>query len=114
MPRIRSRCEVSQLLFSSCPNTATQKTFSLQVSAGDRHTCGIKIDQTVSCWGHMGFWPPGLFQQLSVGGHHTCGLRREGTAVCWGDDLAGSTSGVPQDAVFVQVRKIAKYVQLGV
>lgn len=47
--------------------------------------------------------PRGLFQQLSVGGHHTCGLRREGTAVCWGDDLAGCTSGAPEDTIFVQV-----------
>ncbi|CAM9374085.1 unnamed protein product, partial [Ectocarpus sp. 12 AP-2014] len=75
----------------------------VQVSAGNRHTCGIKIDQTVSCWGHMPFSPRGFFQQLSVGGHHTCGLRREGTAVCWGDDIAGSTSGVPANTTFVQV-----------
>ncbi|CAM9237682.1 unnamed protein product [Hapterophycus canaliculatus] len=75
----------------------------VQVTAGDRHTCGIKIDQTVSCWGHMRFAPQGLFQQLSVGGHHTCGLRREGTAVCWGDDLDGSVSLVPKRTIYVQV-----------
>ncbi|CAM9250422.1 unnamed protein product, partial [Scytosiphon promiscuus] len=75
----------------------------VQVTAGDRHTCGIKIDQTVSCWGYMRSAPRGLFQQLSIGGHHTCGLLREGTIVCWGDDLAGSVSRVPRLTIFVQV-----------
>lgn len=74
-----------------------------QVSAGDRHSCGIKTDQTVACWGHMRFAPRGLFQQLSVGSHHTCGLQREGRVVCWGDDIGGSTSGVSRDTVYVQV-----------
>lgn len=52
----------------------------------------------------MQFAPRGLFQQLSVGGHHACGLRREGQAVCWGDDIGGSTSGVPENTSFVQVK----------
>ncbi|CAM9790923.1 unnamed protein product [Discosporangium mesarthrocarpum] len=75
----------------------------VQVSAGDRHTCGIKIDQTVACWGHMWFAPEGIFQQLSVGGHHTCVLGLEGRAYCWGDDVAGCTSSTPRDLTFVQV-----------
>jgi len=100
---------------SCCHPPSSLNIYPHKVSAGDRHTCGIKVDQTISCWGHMRFSPPGLFQQLSVGGHHTCGLRREGTAVCWGDDLAGSTSGVPKDTLFVQVlsRNIQSNVGIG-
>lgn len=75
----------------------------VKVSAGDKHTCGVKVDQTLSCWGKTRVAPRGLFQQLSVGAHHTCALRREGSAVCWGDNISGSTSKVPKNTTFVQV-----------
>jgi hypothetical protein len=36
-------------------------------------SCGIKVDETVECWGHMGSPEPGLFLQISAGEFHACG-----------------------------------------
>ena len=66
------------------------------VSAGGWHTCGVKGDGTVACWG----WnvkgqatpPTGEFASVSAGGEHTCGLKRDGSVACWGDDRYGQTT----------------------
>ena len=55
------------------------------VSAGVYHACGIRIDQTVACWGsNLGFDgdflgqatpPDGPFEVINAGTFHTCGFR---------------------------------------
>ena len=63
------------------------------VSAGHSHTCGVKRDGTVACWG----WnlqgqttpPAGEFASVSAGWVHTCGVRRDGSVVCWGRNRYG-------------------------
>ena len=68
------------------------------VSAGDFHTCALRIDGTLACWGsHDGGTrrpspPAGKFTQVSAGHAHTCGLRADGTVACWGANYAGQTS----------------------
>ena len=58
------------------------------VSAGSGHTCGVKGDGTVACWGRNSQGratpPAGEFASVSAGSQHTCGLRRDGTVACWG------------------------------
>jgi PKD domain/Regulator of chromosome condensation (RCC1) repeat len=58
------------------------------VSAGAIHTCGVKTDTTVTCWGSGGNGqtspPVGTFASVSAGGLHTCGLRTDSTVACWG------------------------------
>ena len=62
----------------------------VSVSAGGYHTCGLRPDGTIACWG----WdvagqstpPSGEFVSVSAGLFHTCGLRPDGTVACWGDD----------------------------
>ena len=61
----------------------------VQVSAGVRHTCGLRSDGTVVCWGsdeYRQLQAPSneRFTAIDAGGIYTCGLRSDGTSVCWG------------------------------
>jgi len=70
-------------------------TFS-QISAAKMgwHTCGIRPDQTVVCWGlddnGQAKSPNDLFSQVSAGKWYTCGIRAEDdTIICWGNNSDG-------------------------
>ena len=76
----------------------------LQVSAGGRHTCGVRTDHTVACCGShldepnkkIGVWdqleldnsqsipPSGEFFQVGAGLNYTCGIRTDKSMECWG------------------------------
>ena len=66
-----------------------------QVSAGFEHTCGVRTDGTLACWGDDTFGqatpPSGTFIQVSAGNSHTCALQVDGTLACWG--LNGPAGG---------------------
>ena len=61
----------------------------ISVSRGPSHTCGVREDGSVACWGDDRFGratpPAGEFASVSAGREHTCGLRTDGTAECWGN-----------------------------
>ena len=71
----------------------------IAVDAGERHTCGIRTDGTVACWGsntngHGTYYgqadpPAGAFTAISAGRNHSCGVRTDGTIECWGADSSG-------------------------
>ena len=66
------------------------------VSAGAFHTCGVRDDGQVTCWGSntdtdnnyigQADAPPGKFESVSAGAFHTCGIRENRTIKCWGDN----------------------------
>jgi alpha-tubulin suppressor-like RCC1 family protein len=76
----------------------------VDLSAGDRHTCGITADGAAYCWGNnAGFKlgtdtvPPssgspvpvpvsggGTFRAIRAGGDNTCAITVEGSVYCWG------------------------------
>ena len=64
------------------------------VSAGGNHTCGLRTNNTITCWGDNAHGqtdaPSGQFNTVSAGGLHTCGLRTDGTITCWGRPLTVS------------------------
>ena len=104
-----------QLGDSTAPGTLEQPTpvavyaagIFAELTAGDRHTCGLQLDGTGSCWGandagQLGRGPlpaatdrPGAisgaphFSSLAAGGRHTCGLSSGGVALCWGSNVYG-------------------------
>jgi hypothetical protein len=71
----------------------------VEVSAGGNHSCGLRSDGTVVCWGFADDGaldvPASLSDvtQLSAGaGDHTCALKSDATVVCWGSGRWGATS----------------------
>lgn len=58
------------------------------IEAGKNHTCGIKLDNTVVCWGDnthgQANAPQGQFLSNSAGGVYSCGINFENRLVCWG------------------------------
>jgi alpha-tubulin suppressor-like RCC1 family protein len=80
-------------------------TFS-GLAAGSHHTCGLRPDGGVLCWGDNSFGQLGTgttalsrvpaavagapaFVSITAGDYHTCGLTAAGAAYCWGSHLAG-------------------------
>ena len=60
------------------------------IDAGYEHTCGLRADGTVVCWGanHLGQAdaPNGEFLAVSADGDLSCAIRTNHTVVCWGAD----------------------------
>ena len=74
---------------------------------GDLHTCGLRTDGSVVCWGSDQYGqssPPSddKFTSIVAGEHHTCGIRADGSAVCWGSDQYGQSSS-PSDDKFTSI-----------
>jgi alpha-tubulin suppressor-like RCC1 family protein len=75
---------------------AVPKGTFTKVSAGGIHTCGLRPDATVECWGandHGQATPPaGRFIEVAAGGLHSCGIRDDGTVACWGANDQGQAA----------------------
>jgi hypothetical protein len=66
------------------------------VSASDRHSCAIRTDGTLACWGNNDYGqatpPAGQFSAVSIGGDHSCAIRTDGSLTCWGSDRYGQAT----------------------
>jgi len=91
---------------ASCPVDCDEAQW-IDISAGDMHSCAVKSDRTVWCWGHnaKGELGDGTFvdrlsavkvnnltDAVSVGAGelHSCALRTDGTVWCWGWNQGGA------------------------
>jgi alpha-tubulin suppressor-like RCC1 family protein len=77
------------------------------IAAGKNHTCVVREDHTVACWGDDIFGQLGDgntntrsaapvdvkdltdAKAIAAGAAFSCAIRETGEAVCWGDNLAG-------------------------
>src|SRR6478609_365846 len=73
------------------------------VSTGFSHTCGIRTDATLWCWGDNEYGQLGLGDQKDrwvprrvgtgwvdvTAGGHSCGIRTDATLWCWGYNGSG-------------------------
>jgi len=97
---------VAVALYAPTASSASPSPGSGQVAAGGSHTCAIRDDGTLACWGddsagQLDEVPSGTFRSLSAGGTHTCAIRTDGTLACWGDDSAGQLYfGAQDDALY--------------
>ena len=100
------------------PAAVPLETFNA-VSAGgagdENHSCGLRADGTVTCWGENGkgqasapdSW---LFSAVSAGGAHSCGLRTDSTVTCWGWNVY-SQAVAPDGAVQRRQRRLCAFVR---
>ena len=61
------------------------------VSGGKLHTCGVRTDATVACWGEdnkeqLQVSQEETFNRVAAGRFHTCGVKTDGGLHCWGSD----------------------------
>lgn len=76
-----------------------------QVNAAYTHSCGIRSDNTLVCWGRNTSGeripPSGSFTQVSGGENYSCGIRTNQTLACWGNN--GSGQATPPSGTFTQI-----------
>lgn len=90
----------------SAPQDTTGATNWTAVSTGDTHTCAIKSDQSLHCWGDNTFGQLGQgddspsfspvevtsstpWTNVATGNGHTCGIKSDATLWCWGNNTTG-------------------------
>ncbi len=76
--------------------TITRPSQYTAVSAGSLHSCGLKVDQSIACWGSNSDGqttvPEGSYTAVSAGGSHTCAVRLDHTVACWGRNTEEQTN----------------------
>ena len=71
------------------------------ITTNRTHTCGIRSDGTLHCWGDFRAIPPAdqRFVAVAPGALYACGLRENGSLTCWGDIHFGLGVGLPAEEI---------------
>ena len=72
---------------------------STPIAAGEDHSCAIRADQTIGCWGGNRFGqidaPPGRFTAIATGYAHSCAIGTDQVVTCWGYSRSGLVDSPP-------------------
>ncbi|MDE2753766.1 MAG: S-layer homology domain-containing protein [Gemmatimonadota bacterium] len=86
-------------------STASVSAGYKAIASGWGHSCAIRSDNTVTCWGYNdgGQVTDGVgeFTSIAAGEWHNCGLRPDRTVACWG--WSGDGQADPPAGEFVEV-----------
>jgi alpha-tubulin suppressor-like RCC1 family protein len=114
-PRQAARCLVSAVALAAAMVATTGTTPASSavsqwnhVTVGDEHACGIRVGNTLWCWGNNSAGQLGIgntanqelpqqvgrpavagWASVSAGGFFGCAIRRAGTLWCWGNNDFG-------------------------
>lgn len=87
------------------PTAVKDFTGAVDVGTGQNHSCGLKDDGTVWCWGYGGMLGDGTSNksnapvqvkdltdatQLAVFASGSCALKKDATVTCWGSDFGNA------------------------
>jgi alpha-tubulin suppressor-like RCC1 family protein len=72
-----------------CEEGACTATREIQITSGAFHSCAIRGNGTVACWGlntsAQATPPSDVFKSIVAGWYYTCGIRIDNTITCWGE-----------------------------
>ena len=75
------------------------------IAAGGAHSCGLRTDGTITCWGDdyngQSTPPEGQFIDIAAGFTHSCGLRTDGAITCWGSNWYGESTSPEGDFIAI-------------
>ena len=87
----RCRFDVdTQIVPGGCANRqpAQPPNRFIAVTSGTWHSCGLRVDNTITCWGSNNERqleaPSGEFTAITAGSYNSCGIRPDNTLSCWG------------------------------
>jgi alpha-tubulin suppressor-like RCC1 family protein len=90
--------------YLTSPSTVVNLINATQISAGGQHTCAVRSDNVLLCWGLNNSGQIGIggtadanvptsvmtdVKQVSTGTSHTCAIKTDGSLYCWGRNDAG-------------------------
>ena len=82
------------------------------IAAGGNHTCALRPDETVVCWGDDAPLPAVValttIAAIAAGAHHTCAALDDGAVWCWGANDAGQLGTAPSAGSAAPVEVVDK------
>ena len=85
-------------MFSVATGPSDSGTAVSSIDTGHYHTCAIKTDDTVQCWGDIMLGQAtvpsnlGTVSSIDTGHYHTCAIKTDDTVQCWGWNINGQVS----------------------